>query len=99
MVWLAECGSRDEDGSFEAFVARLLGAHVWQDGLTFHFDSPGSGLMEFGLTEGFTIDRQEVPISAYMAESPYLRSRYGSGRFEYTCPGYRVTQWSYPCSE
>lgn len=99
VVWLAECGSRDEDGSFEAFVARLLGAHVWQDGLTFHFDSPGSGLMEFGLTEGFAIDRQEVPISAYMAESPYLRSRYGSGRFEYTCPGYRVTQWSYPCSE
>lgn len=99
VVWLAECGSRDEDGGFEAFMERLLSAPIWQDGSAYHFDSPGSGLMEFGLAEGFTIDRQEVPIPDAMADSPYLHSRYGSGRFAYTCPGFTVTQWSYPCSE
>lgn len=99
VVWLAECGSRAEDGSFEAFIDRLVHATLWQDGCGFHFDSPGSGLMEFGLSDGFTIDRQEVAISGDMASSPYLRSRYGSGRFEYSCPAYKITQWSYPATE
>lgn len=98
VVWLAECGSKSEDGSFEAFIQRILRAKVWQDGECFHFDSPGSGLMEFGLTEGFTIDRQDVPIPEYTVDSPWLRSPFGSGRFEYNCPGFKTTQWSYPLS-
>ena len=77
----------------------MVSAQVWQDGETFHFDSPGSGLMEFGLTEGFTIDRRDVPIPEYTVDCPWLRSRFGSGRFEYNCPGFKVTQWSYPLSE
>ena len=81
------------------FTKKILTAHCWQDNAGFHFDSPGSGLMEFGLSEGFTIDRKEVPISEYMVESSWLRSRYGSGRFDYTCPNYHITQWSYPARE
>ena len=99
VVWLAECGSASEDGSFPEFIERMVSAQVWQDGETFHFDSPGSGLMEFGLTEGFTIDRRDVPIPEYTVDCPWLRSRFGSGRFEYNCPGFKVTQWSYPLSE
>ena len=98
-VWIAECGSRIEDGCFESFIKKILAAKCWQDDAGFHFDSPGSGLMEFGLREGFTIDRDSVPISECMVNSPWLRSNYGSGKFEYTCPNYHVTQWSYPANE
>ena len=98
VVWLAECGSKREDGSFEAFIERILSAKVWQDNKKFHFDSPGSGLMEFGLDEGFTFDRKDVPIPEYTVDGPWLHSDFGSGRFEYTCPGFKTTQWSYPLS-
>lgn len=98
VVWIAECGSKSEDGSFEAFIDRMLRAKIWQDGEEFHFDSPGSGLMEFGLTDGFTIDRKDVPIPEYTVDCPWLRSPFGSGRFEYDCHGFKTIQWSYPLS-
>ena len=98
-VWLAECGSKREDGSFEEFRRKLLAAELTQDGELFSFASPGSGKLEFGLTEGFSADGVPVPIPDALVSSPYLNSRYGSGRFHYTCPGFTVTQWSYPATE
>ena len=99
VVWLAECGSKDEDGSFARFVQRMATAARWQDGQGYHFASPGSGLVEFGLDDGFMVDKVEVPVAEYMALSPYLRTRYGSGRFTYDCPGFKTTQWSFPATE
>lgn len=98
-VWLAECGSRREDGSFDDFMKKMLAAEIVQDGEQFSFASPGSGRLEFGLTEGFSADGQPVPIPDDLVSCPYLHSRYGSGRFNYTCPGFTVTQWTYPASE
>lgn len=98
-VWLAECGSRREDGSFEDFRKKMLGARIAQEGEQFLFVSPGSGRLEFGLTEGFLADGQPVEIPDDLVSCPYLHSRYGSGRFNYTCPGFTVTQWTYPASE
>lgn len=98
-VWLAECGSRREDGSFEEFQKKILAAEIVQDGEQFSFASPGSGKLEFGLTEGFSADGQPVPIPDDLVSCPYLHARYGSGRFNYTCPGFTVTQWTYPASE
>lgn len=98
-VWLAECGSRREDGSFEDFRKKMAAAEIVQEGEQFRFVSPGSGRLEFGLTEGFLADGQPVEISDDLVNCPYLHSRYGSGRFNYTCPGFTVTQWSYPASE
>lgn len=98
-VWLAECGSRREDGSFADFRKKMLAAKVAQEGEQFLFVSPGSGRLEFGLAEGFLADGQPVPVSDDLVSCPYLHSRYGSGRFAYTCPGFTVTQWSYPASE
>lgn len=98
-VWLAECGSRREDGSFEDFRKKMLGARIAQEGEQFLFVSPGSGRLEFGLTEGFLADGQSVEIPDDLVNCPYLHSRYGSGRFNYTCPGFTVTQWTYPASE
>lgn len=98
-VWLAECGSSSEDGSFSDFIKKMLSAKIIQEDGQFSFVSPGSGRLEFGLTEGFLADGQPVPIPDDLVSSPYLYSRYGSGRFNYTCPGFTLTQWSYPASE
>lgn len=98
-VWLAECGSRREDGSFADFMKKMLAAEIVQEEEQFLFASPGSGRLEFGLSEGFLADGQPVPVSDDLVSCPYLHSRYGSGRFNYTCPGFTVTQWSYPASE
>ena len=98
-VWLAECGSRAEDGSFEEFIAKITSARKSFEGDTVVFDSPGSGLMEFGRDAGFKVDGADVPVPEYLVDSPYLKSRFGSGRFEYTCPGFELTEWSYPFCE
>ncbi len=98
-VWIAECGSAREDGSFEQFIDRILKAEIALDGEQFRFASPGSGMMAFGLDSGFTVNGKDVPIHEDLVNSPWLHSRYGSGRFEYRCPGFEVTQWSYPASE
>lgn len=98
-VWIAECGSRREDGGFAGFRKKMLAAQIIQKGEKFTFASPGSGKLEFGLTDGFLADGQPVPVPDDLVSSPYLHSRYGSGRFHYTCPGFTVTQWSYPASE
>lgn len=99
VVWVAECGSREEDGSFGEFMEKMQKAPLFMDGEVYHFHSPGSGRMAFGLESGFTVDGADVPVPDYMALSPYIQSRYGSGRIEYTCPHFKVTKWSYPASE
>ncbi len=99
VIWLAECGSQEEDGSFETFMGCITAAQKWQDDKGYHLNSPQSGLIEFGLTEGFTVDRVDVPIEQYTAKSPYLTSRFGSGRFTYDCHGFKETHWTFPASE
>lgn len=98
-VWLAECGSKREDGSFEDFRKKMVAAEIVQEEDQFRFVSPGSGRLEFGLTEGFLADGQPVEIPDDLVNCPYLHSRYGSGRFNYTCPGFTTTQWTYPATE
>lgn len=98
-VWLAECGSRREDEDFETFIRKISTAKIIPSEERFCFESPGSGKMEFGLSEGFWVDGESVPIPDDLVSCPYLHSRYGSGRFEYTCPGFTTTQWSYPATE
>ena len=94
VVWLAECGRKEEDGSFEDFVDRIASMPVRRDGDRVSFRSPFSGLFEFGLSDGFALDGKPVPIPQMLSDSPWLKSRYGSGRFDYTCPGFAETQWS-----
>ena len=98
-VWLAECGSSREDGNFSDFIKKMLSAEIIQEDGQFTFVSPGSGRLEFGLTDGFLADGRPVPVPDDLISCPYLHSRYGSGRFNYTCPGFTLTQWSYPASE
>lgn len=97
-VWIAECGCLSEDGPFEEFMSKMLNAEVWVDSERCIFVSPGSGRMEFGLEEGFTIDGADVPISDDLVNSPWLTASYGSGKFVYTVPGFTTTQYSYPVS-
>ena len=48
--------------------------------------------------EGFCINGEAVAISDYLVDSPYLISKFGSGKFDYTCKDFTVTQWTYPAS-
>ena len=98
VVWIAECGSRSEDGTFESFICKMLDAKAELKGENFVFDSPGSGKMEFGLTDGFTIDGSDVLESDDLVSSPWLTASYGSGKFVYTIPGFTTKQYSYPVS-
>lgn len=99
VVWIAECGSKGEDASFEQFIEHILASKIGLNDDTFHFDSPGSGLLTFGLVDGFTIDGEDVTISNDLINSPWLCSRFGSGKFEYKCQGFETTKWSYPACE
>lgn len=99
VVWIAECGSANEDGSFELFVQKLVHSEIGMNNDLFRFNSPGSGILAFGLVDGFTVDGNDVPIPNALVSSPWLRSRYGSGKFEYNCPQFINTQWSYPTNE
>ena len=54
--------------------------------------------MEFGLVEGFTINGVDVEIPDYLCSCPYLKSKFGSGKFEYSYNGETFTQWTYPAS-
>ena len=109
-IWLAECGCLREDGSFDLFMEKLLSSQCHfltneereklegfpSDEPVFAFASPGSGVLEFGLSEGFTVDGREVPVPEYTVLCKYLSSRFGSGRFDYHVPGFTVTHWTYP---
>ncbi len=99
VTWIAECGSAQEDGPFEAFIARMLAAPLRVDGEYVDFHSPMSGSMHVGPNGEFTVDGKEVEIPEYMVLSPYLQSRYGSGRLAYTCPGYHTVQWAFCATE
>lgn len=98
VVWIAECGSVAEDGSFENFIAKMISAKNEVCGNRVTFVSPESGCMEFGLSEGFTIDGSDVIESDDLICSPWLNSSYGSGSFTYTIPGFTTKQYSYPVS-
>lgn len=97
-IWVTECGSAREDGSYEAFMERMITADRSLKEDVFRFVSPESGSIAFGLKAGFTVNGEEVPIPNMTVQSPWLNSEFGSGRFDYDCPGYKETRWTSPAS-
>ena len=98
-VWLAECGSKREDGTFEHFARNFLQPKLRRRESSLPLLLREVVCQNLGLTDGFFVYGKAVPIPDALVSSPYLNSRYGSGRFNYTCPDFTVTQWSYPATE
>ena len=95
-VWIIACGSLDEDGDFKAFIEKALSTSPTVSGEHCSLTSPDGVKLELGLDEGFYANGEEVEIPEYLALSPWLRSRYGSGKFEYTYKDHKHTDWTYP---
>jgi hypothetical protein len=75
-VWIVECGTSDDDGTLEDFVAALT-AHdpvVTKGGAGFGvaWTSPSAGAMDFGWTTPFTVAGNDVPLGNFPRhESPW----------------------------
>lgn len=94
--WIAECGSKREDGSFEAFIDRLEHAHIEVKEECVVYESPKNHHMCFG--EPFLVQGEEIPVGNMAVDCPYLRSRYGSGTYESKLAGWDGIIWSYASS-
>ena len=97
-VWITVCGSADEDGNFDAFIEKILASDIKITADGGELRSPDGAKLKFGLDCGFEADGKDVEIPEYLALSPWLKSKYGSGKFEYTYGDYRHTDWTYPAS-
>ncbi|HET8930597.1 MAG TPA: hypothetical protein VFN21_08075, partial [Acidimicrobiales bacterium] len=90
-VWIVECGTSDDDGSLEDFVAALT-AHdpvvaKGDDGFTVGWTSPSAGAMDFGWTTPFTVAGTDVPLSDFPRhESPWGRIERQSQTYELASP-------------
>lgn len=74
-VWIVEVGT-EEDGSLEDFVAAVTASEPeverTDDGFTVAWDSPSSGLVEFGSEGAFTVAGDEVALAEFPRhESPW----------------------------
>lgn len=94
--WIAECGSKKEDGSFEAFMDRLEHARIEVKEECVVYESPKNHHMCFG--EPFRVQGEEIPVGNMAVDCPYLRSRYGSGTYESKLAGWDGIIWSYASS-
>ena len=95
-AWIVECGSKREDGSFEHFARRLHKAEIHRKKEKLIFESPKHGRMAF--SHAFSVEGKEVPIRNMAVESKYMRSRYGSGTYEYYFDGLDGIVWTYVSS-
>ena len=97
-VWITFCGSRSEDGSFDNFIEKIISNPITIKNDEVSLLTPDGEKMEFGLEEGFKINGIDVEIPDYLCLCPYLKSKFGSGKFEYRYNGETLTQWTYPAS-
>ena len=97
-VWLSICGSENEDGSFDEFIKKINGMDIRSNDCSYNVTTPEGVRLEFGLESGFTANGENIEIPEYLALSPWLKSRYGSGRFEYEYNGFTHSAWTYSAS-
>jgi hypothetical protein len=83
-VWICECGSELQWGSFAAFTEALAASRVKVRGLTagrlrVRFDSPSAGRFEIGWQGTARLAGQELPVRDYPRyDSPYARMPFGA---------------------
>ena len=97
-VWLTVCGSADEDGSFGDFIENITAMNISLDEFPCSVTTPERIKLEFGLNSGFKADGKDVEIPEYLSLSPWLKSKFGSGKYEYTIGDYVHTDWTYPAT-
>jgi hypothetical protein len=102
-VWITECGSLSENGSFEAFRAALLAASIvttpiadqhgdgFGDGYHVRYESPSQGTMTFGWYAPFIVSGVEVPLRDYPRfDNPFVHTDFDDTRYEVTVGEYEL---------
>ena len=103
-VWITECGSAAEWGSFEVFRANIEAAVVtatpvsdqqgdgFPDGHAVVYESPSQGRIEFDWNGPLVVGGLEVPIAAYARyDNPFVQAAFGDDRYEIERDGQRLT--------
>ena len=93
-VWIVECGSAAEWGSFAAFRAAIEAAEVVTsavpdhegdgkpDGYAVFYASPSQGVMEFDWHGPLVVAGLEIPIADYPRyDNPFIETPFGEDRF------------------
>ncbi len=88
-VWIVECGSEADWGSFARFRAAIAAAPVEvvplgeraESGISPGFDvvyvSPSQGRLEFGWTRPFTVEGKDVPLGDFARiDGPFARQQF-----------------------
>jgi hypothetical protein len=90
-VWIVECSSAPEWGSFAAFRAAFQTASVdvtendasAPDGYDVQYVSPSQGIIRFGWHEPLVVNGLEIPIGDYPRfDNPFVQSDFDSQRYE-----------------
>jgi hypothetical protein len=97
-AWITFCGSLEEDGTFDEFIEKITSRQIIQENSTITLYTPDDEKITMGLDKGFSVNGKEVEIPDYLCLSPYLKSKFGSGKFEYCYKDETLTQWTYPAS-
>ncbi|MGH0032975.1 MAG: hypothetical protein ACQGVC_24550 [Myxococcota bacterium] len=102
-VWIVECGSAGEWGSFASFQAAILASQVTTapvpdqegdglpDGHHVWYDSPSQGEIEFSWHGPLVVRGQSVPIADYPRfDNPFVTAEFGSEHYQVSDGEYRL---------
>lgn len=87
-IWLCELGSNEKWGSFDEFVSIISGARVECSGNKIEYDSPTSGVINFGWDEPLTVNNTAVPLRHdYRYDNPFCKAELNTNKIEINYKG------------
>lgn len=87
-VWVTELGSRAQNGSFEAFIARFDGISIEGDTFGFSYRSPSQGEMRFGWDVPLTVGGREIALHDYPRyDNPFCQAEFMAPQMTVRCGG------------
>lgn len=86
-VWVAEMGSKAQNGSFEAFVNNFEKADLNGNSFKCAYHSPSQGTITFGWDEPLTVNGEIVAIKNYKRyDNPYCQAEFGMKEITWLSP-------------
>ena len=80
-IWLCELGTRQQWGSFGAFVLAITSSTVTCEGLQAYYRSPSVGWFEFGWEGALRVNAEPVPLRGYKRfDNPYCQCDFSAPR-------------------
>ncbi len=81
-IWLVECGSENEWGSFKNFIEKVKNADIIENDESIIYDSPSIGRFNVGWETKPTVNGDPIEIqNQFLIKSKWAISKFGSGQF------------------